>query len=185
MIKKYHRFLEMSNNRMKRHTGTDYKFGCVMANLNIPNWDEITSHINIDDLYKPEEDRYGIESDPHITILYGLHNNVKDSEVEKIIKSVNGDNITIDIKGIDIFENEEFDVVKMSVQSEYLTKLHYELYKLPNSDRFSKYNAHITIAYVKKGEGSKYRRSSYSHHIDGIHDIIYSKPDGNKIKWSI
>lgn len=181
MIKKYTKFLEMK----KEHSGADYKYGCVMVHLNVPNWNEIISYIKPEDLYKPEVERYGVETEPHITILYGLHENVNDSDVEKIVKSVDGDDIVIDITGIDIFQNDEFDVVKMTVKSEYLTKLHYELCKLPNSDKYPTYNPHITIAYVNKNMGSKYQKSNYKHHIEGVHSVIYSKPDGSKIRWTI
>lgn len=171
----------------KQHSGTDYESGCVMAMINVTNWDELTSHFDKDDVYKPEVSRYGIETDPHITILYGFHSNkIDDSEIESIIRSVDGDDIKIDITGIEIFEdNPEFDVVKMTVKSDYLNKLHDELSKLPNSDKYPTYQPHITMAYIKKGRGKKYELSNYKHHIDGIHNIVYSKPDGEKIQWEI
>lgn len=183
MIKKYYQFItEMK----KQHLGTDYKEGCIMVMLNITNWDSLISHFDENDLYHKDEARYGIESDPHITILYGIHpDKVDDKTIESIVKSVDGDDIKIDIDGVEVFENEKYDVVKMNVKSDYLTKLHYELSKLPNSDKFENYNPHITMAFVNKGEGQKYITNEYHYHIDGIHKVTYSKPDGKKIEWDI
>lgn len=180
MIKSYLKFLES-----KKHLGSDYSYGCVMVSLSIPNWNEILEHIDIRDLYKPEENRYGLETEPHITILYGLHETVSDAEVEDIVMSYKGSEITIDVTGIEVFECDEYDVVKMSVFSQKISQMHYDMEKLPNSDKHPQYKPHITIAYVKKGTGKKYEKLEYNHHIKGISTITYSKPDGSKIEWAI
>lgn len=56
----------------------NYKFGCVMIELGIPNWNEITSLINKEDIYSPKGDNtHGLETDPHITILWGVASRYK------------------------------------------------------------------------------------------------------------
>jgi len=64
--------------------------------------------------------------------------------------------IEVNLSGISIFENPEFDVVKFDVNSKLLTKLNTLMKQLPHTSTFPEYHPHITIAYVKKGEGNKY-----------------------------
>ena len=51
------------------------KYGCVMMDANIKNWTQYhTAGIEEDDVYlKPYDDSYGLEENPHVTILYGIH----------------------------------------------------------------------------------------------------------------
>ena len=54
---------------------TDYDFGCLMVNVPIKNWDDVLALIDPEDVY--DEPGYGLESEPHITVLYGFHDEVK------------------------------------------------------------------------------------------------------------
>ena len=62
-----------------------YDYGCVMLQLPIKKeiWSEIQSFINEDDI--EYNDDLGRETDPHITLLYGIHADVNDSDVETLI----------------------------------------------------------------------------------------------------
>lgn len=178
-IKKYIQFM---NERVER-TGT-YEYGCVLLELDLPGWDRLISTINSEDLYQPNDGRHGIETDPHVTLKFGVDGNVSDQEVEKILLD-NPLTEKIHIEKIDLFQNEEFDVVKLKVTlTPQLVKLNQELSKLPNHDKFPDYKPHITIAYVKPGLGSKYIIDNF----DGYatpYKIIYSKPDGKKFYYNI
>jgi hypothetical protein len=44
----------------------------------------------------------------------------------------------------------------MAVESEDLKRLNAKNRKLPNGNEFPEYRPHLTVAYVKKGEGKKY-----------------------------
>ena len=76
-LKKYSEFMLISEDK----SGTNYEYGCLMLYVNLPNWQKFTSQIDIKDLYEPDIERYGVETDPHATILYGIHKNVDDDEV--------------------------------------------------------------------------------------------------------
>ncbi len=177
MIKKYLEFMKES----KEKPGNLYQYGCVMIELNISNWDELVSSIDANDVYLPEDPSHGVETNPHVTILYGLNKGVTKEEVKSIFDNFHGD-IHVEIDGVGVFENEEFDVVKLNVVPDgALQELHDELKKLPNSDQYPTYHPHITLAYVKKGTGKKYANPNYKYTIKDIGRIKYSTPEGEKI----
>jgi 2'-5' RNA ligase len=173
-IKKYKEFIKES---------TEYEFGCVMLEVPVSNWDEITSSIDPNDIYT-DEDKPGISKDPHITLLYGYDNSIIPEMVENILKNFIKEPIEVEIEGIGLFENKTFDVVKFNIKkSEILQKLYDELSKLPNSNKFKNFTPHITIAYVKKGTGKKYVRE-YKHKVT-VDTICYSMTNGEEIKFEV
>lgn len=178
MIQKYQQFLEAKSGKL-------YRYGCVMVYLDIPNWQNIVSHIDSEDLYKPNQGRFGIETDPHITILYGLHSNVNDEDVINVFKGLKSDELDVNVEGIDIFENPEFDVIKMNVESEKLNQLNQELRRLPHTSDFPDYKPHITIAYLLSGTGKKYIDPDYRYTFNQIKKIIYSKANGQKLEITL
>lgn len=174
IIKNYLQFIKESSG---------YKFGCVMIEVPVSNWDEITNSIDAEDIYTGGDDSHGIQENPHVTILYGLHPEVTPEEVKSIFENYKGD-IQIKIDGIGIFENKDFDVVKFNVKPDgALQELHDRLSKLPNSDEFPNYTPHITIAYVKKGTGKKYLKPEYKYEVKSVENITYSMPNGEKIHF--
>ena len=175
-IKKYTQFLNES---------VQYKLGCVMMEVPISNWEEITSTINQEDIYEVEGENYGIQSNPHVTILYGLHKEVSLDQIKSVFEDID---VSIDIKieGIGVFENENFDVVKFNVvPSETLLDLNSKLSEFPNSNEYPEYKPHITIAYVKKGCGKKYEDLEYRHSVENIDEVCYSMSDGSKEYFKI
>jgi 2'-5' RNA ligase len=178
MIRTYQQFLESKSGKL-------YRYGCVMVYLDIPNWENIVSHIDQEDLYKPEVKRFGLETDPHVTILYGLHSDVNDEDVINVFKDISSNDIVLNVDGIGIFENPEFDVIKMNVKSDTLSILNEELKKLPHTSDYPDYKPHITIAYLLPGTGKKYIESDYKYTFNQVKKIIYSKANGQKIEISI
>jgi len=167
-------------NEMK--SGDMYDYGCVMVYLDIPNWEEIVSSINHQDLYLPEDPTHGRESDPHATILYGLHPEVTDEDVRNVIKNQNLSHIILDIDGIDTFQNKDYDVVKMNVKSDVLNHLNKEMSKLLHTTDYPDYKPHVTLGYVKPGQGKKYHRPDFKHSFNKLKKIVYSKTNGEKVE---
>lgn len=99
----------------------------------------------------------GRETDPHITVKYGLHDD-SPSAASKLLKGHGP--ITARIGVVSIFpakEGDESDVVKLVVESDDLKALNQKVADaLPHTDTFPKYVPHVTIAYVKPGAGKKY-----------------------------
>jgi tRNA nucleotidyltransferase/poly(A) polymerase len=130
--------------------------GCLMLFFDIPKWNIITSKIKNDDLYNVEG--YGIEDEPHVTILYGINNNISEKDVLNLVEKLVKPDIEVNIESIDCFENDEFDVVKFNVNSELLHKLNFVLTKkFDYRNNYPDYKPHMTIAYVKSGTGNKYK----------------------------
>lgn len=181
IIKKYIEFM----NESKEKSGDLYKYGCAMIQLNISNWDELTSSIDPDDVYLPDDPSHGVETNPHLTLLYGINPEVTNDQVKSVIDNFN-EEIQVEINGVGIFENKDFDVVKLNVvPSGPIQHIHDELSKLPNSDQYPKYVPHITLAYIKKGSGKKYANPNYKYTIKDIGKIKYSTPEGDKIYFDI
>ncbi len=163
-----------------------YEFGCVMIEFKFDGWSELKNQIEEEDLYKPEDKQYGFETEPHLTLLYGLHKEVSDDDVEDIIRKFNLKNLVIEIDGIGNFENEEYDVLKFNVvKTDKLEEVNNELKQLPNSNKYPDYNPHCTIAYLNKGASKKYLDENFKKKITAISGIIYSKPDGTKTNIEI
>lgn len=167
MIMRYLQFIKESN--------TEPKLGCVMISLKFDNWNEILDVINEDDIFYREDGPCGKCKHPHITLLYGLHEDVSLEDVKECFNGVSADDISLAVNSVSVFENKEFDVVKLSIEENpLLIELNRRLSNLPNSNEFPEYKPHITIAYVKKGLGRKYANSEYSSTISDIHHIVYS-----------
>jgi 2'-5' RNA ligase len=151
-----------------------------MIHVPVENWNEITSKISSEDLYKESEgDNFGIQKNPHLTLLYPITKIVDVDEIKSIIRSVVKDEIPVKIQGIDLFENQNYDVVKFNVlPNDILNNLHDELkLRVPNNDRYEVYNPHITLAYAKKGLGQKYVDPNYNYDFKSIDKIIYTRPN--------
>ena len=176
-IKRYTQFIKESIN--------GHKYGCVMVEIPVSNWNEIISSIDPEDIFHGDEndDPKGIQKNPHVTILYGLHDDVTPEMVKSVFENYNGD-INIKVDGIGIFENDKFDVVKFNVIPDgALQYLHDELSKFPNSDQFPDYKPHITIGYVKKGTGKKYVKPEYKYEVKNVNKITYSMADGSETEF--
>jgi len=97
------------------------------------------------------------DDDIHITVRYGLLPEVQPTEVKEILNSVR--KVKASIVGVDVFRPEEkdYDVLILRADSPDLALLNEELKQLPNESTHPVYQPHITIAYLKRGKGEKYR----------------------------
>jgi len=134
-------------------------FGCIMIDATMKDWmAKIKSIVKKDDLYiDPSDNSYGYNKNPHITILYGIHEDETDKD--KIIEDIKTtlEPIETKIKEISIFENDEYDVVKFDIPvTKQLKKYRKHFLKYPNTQTFPDFHPHMTIAYVKKGLGKQY-----------------------------
>ena len=174
IIKSYIQFIKESSG---------YEYGCVMVEVPVSNWDEITSSIDPEDVYTGGDDTHGIQENPHVTILYGLHDGVTEDQVKSVFEGFN-DTINIEVNGVGIFENKDYDVVKFNVNPDgALQELHDKLSEFPNSNDFPDYKPHITIAYVKKGTGKKYVKPDYKYTVKNVDKITYSMADGTETQF--
>ncbi len=147
--------------------------GCVMMKVECPEWNNLCSLISKEDLYI-NEDKKGLETDPHITVLFGLNEDVSIKEIEVVLKD-----FTIpEAKGVNvsIFESQDCDVLKIGIESEDLNKMNSALKSLPHEASKHDYHPHITIGYIKKGCAQKYINFIKVPEFT-LTDCVYSDPD--------
>ena len=174
MMKKYLEFIKEAKSR--------YEYGCVMVDFNFANWTDLLESIDSDDVYKVEGKNYGLQPRPHLTLLYGIHDTVTDEEILNCFEGFTEDDFKVQIDGVSIFENPEFDVVKLGVVlTPRIKEINKRLSELPNSNQFPEYNPHITLAYVKSGLGKKYVNPDYKYEIKTISKIVYTRPDTTEL----
>jgi 2'-5' RNA ligase len=169
-----------------------YEYGCVMVYLNLDenDWNKIQDMIDEDDLYLGDKESgtdggFGRELDPHVTILFGIHDDVPDEDVELRIKEIKKPEV--ELQKVSTFENELFDVLKFDVKSKDLHEYNKKFKELPHTTSYPNYHPHATICYLKKGMGEKYKKKLSE--IDAIvvtpDKIVYSKPNGKKKNYKI
>ncbi len=109
-----------------------------------------------EEIYTEEGEDYGRAEIPHITVRYGIGTDDL-SQIAPAFKDIGP--ITGTIGTISTFTNsEDYDVIKSSIESPDLEKANKavgDTVDLPG-ETFKDYKPHVTIAYVKKGEGQKY-----------------------------
>lgn len=184
MIYRFNEFL----NEEKKHV---YSYGCVMAQLEYPKWkDDILSIIDNDDIYYGDEedgDKYGLEDEAHVTLLYGIHaDEVNVDDIKKFIENYKFETDEIEVNKIDFFEREQndYDVVKFNLNGlDVFKDINKKLKdEFPYTTDFPRYNEHSTIAYVNKGTGKKYKQELEEPFKFKFKEIKYSYPDGDENK---
>jgi hypothetical protein len=153
-----------------------YTFGKAMLHFNFPDMKIFHERIEADDLTGD-----GLETEPYVTILYGLHSD--DINDEDVIRSCTTGVSSILLHNISCFENEDYDVLKFDVRSSFLHDMNKELVKFPHTNDYPDYSPHCTIAYLKSGKGKKYIEEFGERSYEVFPTkVIYSKPDGTKIR---
>lgn len=170
----------------------NYDYGCVMLSLDVDEkwWNTILDSIDKDDIYngsKTDKDKYGLEKEPHVTILYGCLPIVTDKEIEDVLYSEPTPEVSI--TDISLFKNENYDVLKFDVDSKILHTLNGKLDELPNENEYPTYKPHMTICYLKSGVGDKVVNElkplvNLPSKIPSK-EYVYSKPNGGEIKFKL
>jgi len=174
-------------NLLKENSSSTYEFGCVMLYFDFPLIKTIHKIINEWDIYIEDGDKtYGLEDEPHITLLYGLHSEVTLDDIKKVIDGFEFKE-KYTINNASLFKNDKYDVLKFeSKDTSDLININNSLKKYPYTSTFKDYKPHLTIGYIKSGEGDK-----YANLMDGLEfdlhptHVVFSHADGNKDKISI
>ena len=163
-------------------------YGCVMVYLNVDQdkWDAMQDMIDEDDLYEPEDDpSYGKETEPHVTVLFGLHNDIPDSDIEDEINKIKRPEIKFG--GISSFSNPKFDVLKFDIDSKDMHQLNKKFREFPYTSNYPDNHPHCTIAYLKPNMAEKYikkLKNSVDMDMETSH-VVYSKSDGTKKSYKL
>lgn len=161
------------------------EYNCLMLKFEIPNWTDVVKNlIDVDDIYNNDANSYGLEYEPHVTLLFGIHDYVNSNVFKNILVPIR--HIKCKTSNISIFENEEFDVVKFDIDGNYLHKINHDLRNnVDYTTSYPEYHPHMTIGYVKSGTGKKYKKTFKNPLIITPTEYIYGKTDGTKENFFI
>lgn len=171
-------------NRLITENSKPRSYSCLMLDCSEfkKGLKAIQQQIDKDDLY--DEEGFGMEKDPHITVLYGIH----EQDPTLVKKELRLSPITYTLTKLSLFENDKYDVLKCSVKSKDLHKLNKECCDvLDFTNDYPDYIPHLTVAYLNPGMGKKYIKfKSDKFGEDYVaNKFIFSDKDSNKTKWSI
>lgn len=173
--KKFGHFL-VESGKIKR----DYS--SVQLNVQDRLSDEIISwgYDNIPEKYvffNPDRPSFGRENNIHITILYGVSGKDKAS-VGDLLKNIKP--FTVRLGKMSLFFNNVFDVLKIDVDSPDLHHINSILVKnLDVFQTYPKYIPHVTIAYLNKNKGEKYKElGEFNGEKFQVNNLIFSSKDG-------
>lgn len=137
-----------------------HEFGSIQVDIPQP-WANQVRKYTVATIADEDLDEFeGFETQPHVTIKYGLLGMVTDDDVAQALSSSGLDTITLQIGKLSVFPSPDGvkpDVLKADIDSADLVSLN-RLFrdKLPHIDTFPTYHAHMTLAYLKPGTGEQY-----------------------------
>lgn len=170
---------------VKEDATPKYEYGCVMLYFNFPEMEQMHRMINKDDVYTSDEDgSFGLETEPHTTLLFGLHPEVTDQDITNVLSKHYFSMCSIN--NASLFETPEYDVLKFDVSGDGLHECNSALTQYPHTTNFPDYHPHLTIGYLKSGTGKKHTElfSNMGYNLTPQY-AVYSKPDGSKSKFKI
>lgn len=137
------------------------ELGCIMLDV---EGSEIKNIISEEDLYYTiDPSKFWIKgfvagTTPHVTLLYGLiyagHRSFR-KFVDTVLKGWDMDSIEVEKVGYfeSVYKDEPYYCIVAHVKlTEELLEGHARLELLPHINTFTKYNPHVTIAYIRKDE---------------------------------
>jgi 2'-5' RNA ligase len=129
-----------------------------------------------EDIYEDGSGEHGRETEPHITVKYGLHTNNGD-EVAEVLAGKGSAEATLG--EMTAFENEDYTVLKLDVDSPDLHKLNKKVGDdLEVTDSYPEYHPHVTIAYLRKeADWKKYACGIFEDMEVVFHELLFSSAD--------
>lgn len=96
----------------------------------------------------------GRETEPHVTVKYGLHSPEHTGASEALAGEKPA---TVHFGNLSVFHTPDADVLKVGVSSPDLHRMNAKVAEgNAHTDTHPQYSPHVTVAYLKPGEGAKY-----------------------------
>lgn len=168
----------------------DHSYGCVMAPLPLELAQQVmdfAAEIPDDEVYTdPEDDSFGREDKPHITLKYGLHTSNPD-DVASLLAEAKP--LKAKLKGISIFDGDDYIVLKIDVTGQSLHAMNKLICdNLKVTDTHPTYHPHATIAYLRKNgdDPEYYRKYMKDERFDGVEvelsEVVFSGTDDGRTR---
>lgn len=158
------------------------RYGCLMVYLDGSAASEIKRYCQ--ETFNTEVlAEFGVEENPHITCQYGFHGDVTPEEITQFVNGLNKP-IEVELGAISRFDNDEFDVIKVDINSKDLHQLSDRIrqhFDGRMTNTFQNYHPHMTLAYVQKGSlphidgDSMFSGKNYT-----FDEFVYSDLDNNE-----
>lgn len=162
-------------------------YSCLMLDLSMFSEEMDILHESICpcDIYD-DEPGHGLEKEVHTTVMYGIDPRYRPEEVYNSIGLME---ISLKLKGLSLFENEKFDVLKFDVASKDLHDLHNEVSENINcpGNKYPKYHPHVTVSYLKPGTGKYYIKTKSDIIGERVtaNRFIFSNQYSEKVYWNV
>ena len=140
-----------------KHKNTSREYAFLMIDYEGNDFiEKIQSKIKKEHLYTEEDnDDYGIEKNPHVTLVPCLNNDVDINKLKTYLDDISEYDIIL--TDLSKFECENFDVLKCAVKSNKLIETNKKIGKdFETHSEYKDYTPHLTIAYMKHGMADKY-----------------------------
>lgn len=97
----------------------------------------------------------GRETDPHVTVKYGLHFQTPSQRLREALRQFGP--VTLTFGRTSLFKSKDADVLKVDIDSPDLHRLNKLITRLlPTHETYPTYIPHATLAYLKPGKGKHY-----------------------------
>lgn len=145
--------INLSNMLTEDRSNLTARKGCLMAMLSKNDSNLIVEFgkklIKDENLYV-ENNEYGRETEGHITIRYGFIEDLNELQIRQLLKGQKS--FVVELIGLNKFDSDpKYDVAVFKANSPVLKKLHELSGVHLNETNYPNYDAHLTLAYVKKG----------------------------------
>ncbi len=98
-----------------------FEYGALMLDIQYSGWEKILSLIDKEDIYD-EEPGFGLEKEPHVTVLFGFENDSDFKKIKEKVKENQDGPVNIIVQNITHFETPDYDVIKFDVKSKDLVE---------------------------------------------------------------
>lgn len=125
----------------------------------------------------------GRETEYHITCVYGLDPETDPKQVQEQVAGFGPVEVTLgEVSRFPATEDHDYDVVKVDVTGDDLTRIHDLIGEMPHQDTHPEFNPHITLAFVKSGKGEQWTGAPWGGEgtVLSFDALTFSTPDGGK-----
>lgn len=130
------------------------EYSCLMLDCDflLEELKEIQNEICPCDIWD-DEPGHGLETEFHVTALYGIHTD----KLKEIRDKIQIEPVKIKFSKLSLFENEKYDVLKFDIVSPDMAKLNKQLCKsIAFTNSYTDYKCHATVAYIQPKKGKLY-----------------------------